>query len=70
MIIIEQKCHVTYSSVISVCISKNVPADFINNTSIHVTGVFCFVLFCFYFSGNREGMGDSLMAQACRADLA
>ena len=69
MIIIEQKCHVTYSSVISVCISKNVPADFINNTSIHVTGVFCFVLF-FNFFGKREGMGDSLMAQACRADLA
>ena len=40
MIIIEQKFHVTYSSVISVCISKNVTADL--NTSIHVTGVLFF----------------------------
>ena len=64
MIIIEQKCHVMYFSVISVCISKNVLADF--NTSIHVTGVF------FYFFRKREGVGvgDSLMAEACRADLA
>ena len=59
MIIIEQKCHVTYSSVISVCISNNVPADL--NTSIHVTSVF--------FS-SRKGEGGSLMAEACRAYLA
>ena len=62
--IIEQKCHVTYSSVISVCISKNVPADF--NTSIHVSGV----TFFFNFFRKREGVGDSLLAEACRADLA
>ena len=66
MIVIEQKCHVIYSSVISVCISENVPADF--NTSIHVAGV---LLFFFLNSfRKREGVGDSLMAQACKADLA
>ena len=64
MVVIEQKCHVTYSPVISVCISKNVPADF--NTSIHVTGVFFF----FKFLPEKGGVGDSLMAQVCRAGLA
>ena len=67
MIIIEQKCHVTYSPVISVCISKNVPADF--NTSIHVTGVFVFFFFLYPFR-KRERVGDSLMAEASNADLA
>ena len=65
MIIIEQKCHVTYSSVISVCISKNVPEDIDFNTSIHVTGVF----FSYSF-WKRERVGDYLMAEASRADLA
>ena len=63
MIIIEQKCHVTYSSVISVCISNNLPADL--NTSIHVSSVF--------FpsgQGGGGGGGNSLMAEACRAYLA
>ena len=41
VIIIERKCHVIYSSIISACISKSLPADF--NTSIHVTGAFFFL---------------------------
>ena len=52
MIITEQKCHVTYSSVTSVCISKNVPTDL--NTSIHVTGDF------FFPSGKEGGRGCDL----------
>ena len=47
MIIIEQKCHVTYSFVISVCVSNNLPADL--NTSIHVTSIF--------FPSGKEGGG-------------
>ena len=54
MIIIEQKFHVIYSSVIS----ENVAADF--NNSIYVTGDF------FSFGENGE---DFLMAEACRAYL-
>ena len=55
VIIFEQKCRLTYSSVISVCISNNLPADL--NTLIHVTSVF--------FLPDRGG--GSLMAEACRA---
>ena len=55
VIIFEQKCRLTYSSVISVCISNNLPADL--NTLIHVTSVFFL----------PDGGGGSLMAEACRA---
>ena len=75
MIIIEQKCHVTYSSVISVCISNNLPADL--NTSIHVTSGFFFLLERGRGGGGgiRNGSVEfssfiALMAEACRAYLA
>ena len=41
-IIIELKCHVTYSSAISNCIPKNMPADL--KTLIRVSGDFFFAL--------------------------
>ena len=61
-IIIELKCHVTYSSAISNCIPKNMPADL--KTLIRVSGDF------FRSSGKEGGGGgEFLMADACRAYL-